>query len=72
MTKKRTDSEQRAFDQGRHARSVAIGRDQSPLTGDLRDTWQEGWDAEDELRASDTEQEARVTKARAAQAKKRA
>jgi hypothetical protein len=50
MKKQRDAAEQAAFEQGRHARSVAIGRDQSPLTGKLLPHWEAGWDFEDEAR----------------------
>lgn len=62
MTKQRDDAERQAYDQGRHARAVSIGRDQSPLVEPLRKDWQEGWDFEDGLRGSDAEQAARAAK----------
>jgi hypothetical protein len=52
MTKQRDAAQQQAFDQGRHARSVSIARDQDPhgRQSNLQKHWQAGWDAEDDLR----------------------
>lgn len=71
MTKEREAAEQAAFDQGRHARAVAIPRDSDPhgKASKLQKHWLEGWDEEDGLRGSDADQAARVAKADAAREK---
>lgn len=48
MKKARDAAEQAAYEQGRHARQVAIGRDQSPHAGKLLPHWEKGWDFADE------------------------
>lgn len=62
MTKTRDAAETQAYEQGRHARTVSIARDQSPQVGNLLTHWQAGWDEEDALRESDAEQAERVAK----------
>jgi hypothetical protein len=55
MTKKRDAAQQQAYDQGRHARTVAIPRDSDPhgTTSKLQKHWLAGWDDEDALRSAE-------------------
>ena len=44
---KRDAADQVLFDKGRHARKGGIRREDAPLTGADRETWQAGWDYQD-------------------------